>query len=141
MEFDSNVQCITSYFFKKQIQIAKKFNKPIIIHCRDAYEDCYEVVSEVGYFNGVVHSFASDLDMAKKFTDLGFYLGLSGPITFKNGDSQKEVAKFIDITKLLLETDSPYLTPVPFRGKRNEPSYVEFVAEEIAFQKKISKKE
>ncbi len=85
-----------------------------------------------------MHSFAGDVEQAKKFVNLGLLIGLSGPITFKNGINQKLVAKEIDLTKLLLETDGPYLTPVPFRGKVNRPEYIKYVAMEIAEQKNMS---
>ena len=123
------------------MKLAKKLNLPYIIHCREAYEDCFEIIKNNNYYNGVIHSFSSNLDMAIKFIDLGLYIGISGPITFKNGIDQKEVAKSIPIDRILVETDAPYLTPVPYRGKRNEPKYVEYVLEEISFQRKISKKE
>ena len=129
------------YFFEEQLKIAKNLNLPYIIHCREAYEDCFEIIKNNRYYNGVIHSFSSNLDMAMKFIDLGLYIGISGPITFKNGIDQKEVAKTIPIDKILIETDAPYLTPVPYRGKRNEPKYVEYILEEISFQRKISKEE
>ena len=111
------------------IEAAKKLNLPYIIHCREAYEDCFEIIKNNNYYNGVIHSFSSNLDMAIKFIDLGLYIGISGPITFKNGIDQKEVAKLIPIDRILVETDAPYLTPVPYRGKRNEPSYTAHTAE------------
>lgn len=127
--------------FKKQLDLAKKYNLPVIIHGRDSYEDCYEVLREYAPIKGIMHSYAGDSNYAQKFIDLGLEIGLSGPITFKNGHSQKEVAQTIDLQYLHIETDGPYLTPVPFRGKRNRPEYILYVAEEIAFQKKISVEE
>jgi TatD DNase family protein len=127
--------------FKKQIELAKELKLPIVVHARESYEDCYEILSEYAPLEGVMHSFASNAKCAKKFVDLGMKIGLSGPITFKNGESQREVAREIPISELLLETDGPYLTPVPYRGKRNKPEYIEYVAEEIAKQKSITKDE
>lgn len=125
-------------YFRKQIEIALEFDLPIIVHSRDAYDDCYVVMKDYPGLRGVMHSFAGTLEQAHKYVDLGFYIGLSGPITFKNGENQKLVAKEIDLSRILIETDGPYLTPEPYRGKRNLPEYIEFVAQEIAFQKKIS---
>lgn len=117
--------------FEKQIQLAQKLNYPIIIHCREAYEDCYEICKKYAPLQGVIHSFASDSEMAQKFIDLGFYIGIGGPVTFKNGISQKEVVKAIQLDRLLIETDGPYLTPTPNRGKRNEPAYLQYILDEI----------
>ncbi len=127
--------------FEKQIKLAQKLDLPIIIHARDSYDDCYEILKKYSPVNGVIHSFAADAQMAEKFVDLGLQIGISGPITFKNGHNQKEVAKAIDLKNILLETDGPYLTPAPYRGKRNRPEYVDFVAAEIAFQKQTTKEE
>ncbi len=124
--------------FELQIELAQKLDLPIIIHAREAYEDCYDILKKYAPVKGVMHSFAADKIMAKKFIDLGMYIGISGPVTFKNGYNQKEVVSEVSLDKLLLETDGPYLTPVPYRGKRNLPEYVEYVAEEIAFNQQIS---
>ena len=132
---------IQKEIFIKQIELAQKLDLPIIIHARDSYEDCYDILKEFAPIKGVMHSFADNLEMAKKFVSLGMKIGLSGPVTFKNGDNQKEVAKGIDLRDLLIETDGPYLTPVPYRGKRNKPEYILYVAEEIANQKNIKVKE
>ncbi|MFV0288055.1 MAG: TatD family hydrolase [Mycoplasmatales bacterium] len=125
------------YWFKKQINLARKLNKPIIIHARESYDDCYEILQEENYFYGVMHSFADDYTSAKRFLDKGMYLSISGPLTFKNGHNQKEVIKNMDLNRLLVETDGPYLTPVPFRGKVNYPWYVQYILEEIALIKEM----
>ncbi len=127
--------------FRKQIELAQKLELPIIIHARDAYDDCYEILKEYAPINGVMHSYADSGENAMRFVELGLMIGLSGPITFKNGYQQKETAKEVPLEKLLLETDGPYLTPVPYRGKRNRPEYIEFVAQEIAFNKQLSKQD
>jgi len=126
------------HYFREQIEIALEYDLPIIVHSRDAYDECYDIIKEYPLLRGVMHSFAGTVEQARKYVDLGFYIGLSGPITFKNGINQKEVAKEIELSKILIETDGPYLTPVPYRGKRNLPEYIKFIAQEIAFQKKIS---
>lgn len=118
--------------FHKQMQIASKLNLPVIIHSRDAYQDCYEILKQYPTVTGVIHSFSDNYKMASKFIDLGYYIGIGGPVTFKNGHNQKDVVRNIDINRLLVETDGPYLTPTPHRGKRNEPAYLKYIIEEIA---------
>ena len=113
-----------------QLSVAAKYNKPVIVHIRDAMEDAYNIISKYKV-KGVIHAFSGSYEMAIKFIKLGFKLGIGGVITFKNC-KLKEVIEKIDISNILLETDSPYLTPVPFRGKTNYPAYVKYVAEEIA---------
>lgn len=124
--------------FEDHLKLAKKYDFPIIIHAREAYDDTYEILKKYAPIKGIMHSFASDEILAQKFIDIGLEIGISGPITFKNGQSQKDVAKNIDLEKLHIETDGPYLTPVPYRGKTNQPEYIKYVAQEIAFQKDIS---
>lgn len=126
--------------FIKQIRIAKKMNKPIIIHSREAINDTYEILKteDIKAIGGIMHSYPSSVDMAKLFIDLNMYISLSGVVTFKNARKTKEVARDIDLKYLLLETDAPYLTPEPYRGKINYPQYTYYVAQEIALQKGIS---
>ncbi|WP_080147143.1 TatD family hydrolase [Marinilactibacillus piezotolerans] len=125
--------------FRRQIRVAKELNLPISIHNRDATEDTYKILKEenIESIGGIMHSFNVDTYWMEKFLDLGMHISLSGVVTFKNAPEVKEVAKAVPFEKLLIETDAPYLTPVPYRGKRNEPSYVRFVAEEIAKQRDL----
>ncbi|MEC6747943.1 TatD family hydrolase [Marinilactibacillus sp. XAAS-LB27] len=120
--------------FKRQIKVAKELNLPISIHNRDATEDTYNILKEaqIQDIGGIMHSFNVDTYWMEKFLDLGMHISLSGVVTFKNAPEVKEVAQAVPFDRLLIETDAPYLTPMPHRGKRNEPSYVRFVAEEIA---------
>jgi TatD DNase family protein len=119
--------------FESQIKLSIKYHLPLIIHSRDAIEDTYEILKKYkGLTYGVMHCFSSSLEMALKFIDLGYYIGLDGPVTFKNAKEPKRVAANIPLDKMLLETDCPYMAPSPHRGERNESSYVVFVAEEIA---------
>ncbi len=127
--------------FEWQVKLSKEKDLPIIIHAREAYDDCYEILSKYAPIKGVMHSYADIGENVERFLNLGMYIGLSGPITFKNGQNQKETAKVVPLNRLLLETDGPYLTPVPYRGKRNRPEYIEYIAEEIALQKQVSKEE
>ncbi len=127
--------------FKKQLELAKELNVPYIVHCREAVEDTFNIIKEIGYYKGIMHSFAENYESAKKFLDLGLYVSISGPLTFKNGHNQKDVVRNIDLNKLLVETDGPFLTPVPHRGEINYPYYVEYIIEEIANLRDLNKEE
>lgn len=120
--------------FRTHIRAAKTLNKPLVIHTRESAEDTLRLMLEEGadQVSGVMHCFTENWDIAKKALDLGFYLSFSGIVTFKNALTIKEVAQKAPLDRILVETDSPYLAPVPYRGKPNEPSYVFHVAEEIA---------
>ena len=120
--------------FRNHIQAAKTVNKPLIIHTRDAAEDTMRILEEEGaeQCGGVMHCFVENWAIAKRALDLGFYISLSGIVTFKNATDLQEVAKQLPLDRILVETDSPYLAPVPFRGKSNEPAYVLHVARFLA---------
>ena len=122
--------------FKRQIEIAKRVDLPIVIHSRDAFQDTYDILKEADY-KGVIHCFSGNKDNAKMYMSLGFYFGIGGVITFKN-TNLKETIKDIPLDKILLETDSPYLAPTPHRGERNESKYIPVIAEEIGKNKNIS---
>lgn len=126
--------------FRKHIRAAKLVKKPLIVHTRDAREDTIKIMQEenAAEVGGVMHCFTESLEMAKAAMDLNFYISFSGIITFKNAQELVEVARIIPLEKILIETDAPYLAPVPFRGKTNEPKYVKYVAEKIAEIKGIS---
>ena len=114
----------------KHIALAKELSKPLIIHDREAHRDCFDALC-------VFHAYSGSVEMMHEAVAHGFYIGLGGVVTFKNAKTAKEVAKQVPLDRLLLETDCPYMTPVPFRGRRNEPSYVRYVAEEIARLREI----
>lgn len=120
--------------FKNHIQAAKVLGKPLIIHTREAGHDSLDVLKKEGAdeVGGIIHCFTEDWAYAKKALDLGFYISFSGIVTFKNAHDIKEVAKKVPMDRFLIETDSPYLAPVPFRGKPNYPTYVPYVAEHLA---------
>lgn len=117
--------------FTKQILIAKKYDKPIVIHARDAYEDTFDIL-KLATHRGIMHCYSGSAEMAKRYIDIGFEISLAGPVTFKNAKTPKDVARIIGIDHLMIETDCPYLTPHPFRGKLNEPANVVYIAQEIA---------
>ena len=116
----------------KQLQLAKELNLPVIIHSREAKKDTLEIIRQSGINKGVLHCFSGDMDMAEKAMAMGFYISIAGPVTFKNAKTPREIAKAIPDDYLLIETDAPYLTPEPFRGKRNEPSYLVQTARAIS---------
>jgi TatD DNase family protein len=117
--------------FVKQLALAEKVALPVIIHDRDAHRRVIEILKSEGTSNGVMHCFSGDVNLARQALDLGFYISFAGPITY-NGKAAGEIIKKMPPDRLLIETDCPYLTPVPFRGKRNEPAYVKYVLERVA---------
>ena len=125
--------------FKKQIELAKKYKKTIVVHSREATEDTYNILEELDIkdLKVVLHCYSSSAEMAKKFLKFNMMFGISGVVTFKNGAKLRKVVEEIDLKYLLLETDSPYLSPEPNRGKINEPYNIYFVAMKIAEIKKI----
>ncbi len=120
--------------FRNHIRVAKTLNKPLIIHTREAGQKSLDVLAEEGahQVGGIIHCFTEDWEYAKRALDLNFYISFSGIVTFKNALQVKEVAKKVPAEWFLIETDSPYLAPVPFRGKSNYPTYVRYVAEQLA---------
>lgn len=126
--------------FINQILLAKQISLPISIHDRDAHGDIIEIIKtqQAGINGGVLHCFSGSLEMAKYCIEQGFYLSFAGPITFKNAVKLQEIVRKVPLERLLVETDCPYLTPVPYRGKQNEPSFVRFTAAKVAELKEIS---
>ena len=126
--------------FRRQIAIAKEMKLPIVIHNRDATEDCYKILKEEGIqdIGGIMHSYNGDLEYMKRFLDLGMHISFSGVTTFKNAPQVRECAKLVPFDRMLVETDAPYLAPVPYRGKRNEPGYTRYVVETIAKERGIA---
>ncbi len=125
--------------FARQLNLAGELGLPVVIHDRDAHREVYDIIcSEEGYrHGGVIHCFSADYDWARRFVDLGFVISIPGTITFPKSHLQQEVAGKLSLDDLLIETDAPFLTPIPHRGKRNEPAYVGFVAEAIAKIRKL----
>ena len=123
--------------FVEQLELANDLNKPVIIHDREAHGDCFEIIKR---FNtrGVFHCFSGSVELSKELLKRGWYLGFDGPITYKNARKTIEVLEECPLDRILLETDSPYLSPVPMRGKRNDSRNLEYIAQKIAEVKKIS---
>ena len=141
--YDEPDREIQKIWFERQLELAREIKKPVVIHSREAALDTMNILkgvraSEIG---GIMHCYSYSKEIAKELVDLGMYLGIGGVVTFKNGKKLKEVVEYIPMEHLVLETDSPYLTPVPFRGKRNNSSYISYVVREIALIKGISEEE
>ncbi|WP_248559253.1 TatD family hydrolase [Mammaliicoccus sciuri] len=141
--WDKSPKDIQKEVFRKQIALAKRVQLPIIIHNREATQDCVDILkeenaSEVG---GIMHRFSGSNEIADEILKMNFYISLGGPVTFKNAKQPKEVAQHVPLDRLLVETDAPYLSPHPYRGKRNEPARVKLVAEQIAELRGISYEE
>jgi TatD DNase family protein len=141
--WDKSPKEVQKDVFRRQIRLARKVKLPIIIHNRDATEDVVTILKEehVEEVGGIMHCFTGSIEVAKQCMDMNMYISFGGPVTFKNAKKPKEVAAELPLDKLLIETDCPYLTPHPFRGKRNEPGYVSYVAEQIAELKGITYEE
>lgn len=136
--WDKSFNDLQKEIFIKQIKLANELNLPIDVHDRDAHKDTFDILKE--YNNGskvVMHCFSGSVEFAKECIKEGWYLGIGGVVTFKNAVKMKEVVQAVALEHILLETDAPYLTPVPYRGQENQPAYVKFVAEEIAKLKGI----
>ena len=120
--------------FKELIALARELKLPIVVHDRDAHQETLSILKEEKAFEvgGVIHCFSGDYEMATKCLDMGFYISIPGTITFSKSTSLQELVRSIPLEWILIETDSPFLAPIPFRGKRNEPSYVRYVADKIA---------
>ena len=119
-----------------QLELANKYNKPVVIHSRDAIKDTYNILKKYN-LKGTIHCFSSSLEMALEFIKLGYKIGVGGTLTFKNSKTIQDIVKQIDIKNILIETDSPYLSPEPLRGKKNVPSNIYYVAKKISELKNI----
>ena len=140
--WDTSFKDIQKEVFAKQVKLANRLSLPLVIHDRDAHKDTFDILKEHNQTSPVLfHCFSGSVEFMRECTNAGWYIALGGVVTFKNAVKMKEVAKCTPIEKLVLETDSPYLTPVPFRGKPNTPAYVKYIAEEIAKIRNMSLEE
>jgi TatD DNase family protein len=132
--YDTAVPAVQRALFREQIRLARRLELPIVIHSRDAEEDTFHILAEekAGEVGGMFHCFTGDRRMARRALDAGFHISLAGIVTFPKANELREVARMVPTDRLLIETDSPFLSPTPHRGKRNEPAYVTHVAEAIA---------
>ena len=123
--------------FIKQLDLAIKYNLPVIVHSRDAVQDVYDILKTKD-IKGSIHCYSGSTEMAKEFIKLGFYIGIDGPITFKNNKKQRDMVKEIDVNYILVETDSPYLSPEPNRGDKNTPLNLKYIINQIAIERDLS---
>lgn len=132
--YDNSPRDLQRKWFKEQINLAKQVDLPVVIHTREAAQETFDILKEAqdGSLRGVLHCYSGSVEMAIEYIKLGFYISFAGPVTFKNARSIREVAKSVPLDRLLVETDCPYLTPEPNRGKRNEPIFVKYTAGTIA---------
>ena len=136
--WDKSYNDLQRDIFIKQIKIANELKLPVIVHSRDAHQDTFDIMKE-NQTKGILHAYQSSLELAREYIKLGYYLGIGGVLTFKNAKVIKDVVREIDLDFLLTETDGPYLTPEPFRGKINKPEYIKYILEEISSIKQIDK--
>lgn len=139
--YDNSPREDQRFWFKRQLELAKELDLPVIIHSREASQETYDIIIESGIKEGVIHCFSGSYELAKEYVKRGFYIGVGGSSTFKNAKKTVEVIKNIDISHILIETDCPYLTPVPCRGERNDSSYLKYVVENMSHIKDISQEE
>ena len=138
--YDFSPREIQKDVFEKQLILAKELDLPVIIHDREAHEDTWNLLKKYSP-KGIVHCFSGSVEMARDIVNLGMHIGLGGAVTFKNAKKPVEVAKYVPLERLVLETDCPYMSPVPFRGKRNDSSLIKYTAEFISELKGISPQE
>lgn len=129
------------YWFKRQLDLAAELDLPVSIHSREASQETFDIIKSSNVRKGSIHAFSGSVEMAKDYIDMGFHIGVGGVVTFKNAKKLVDVVRFVPINKILLETDSPYLSPVPFRGTVNNSQNLKYVAEKIGEIKQISPEE
>jgi TatD DNase family protein len=129
--YDHSPRDVQRSVFERHIALAKELDKPVIVHNRESTEDMVAILSRSGA-RGILHSYTESLDVARKLVDLGYYISFSGIVTFRSAEPLRDVARALPYDRVLIETDTPYLAPVPFRGRDNEPAYVVKVAELLA---------
>lgn len=125
------------YWFKRQLALAEELDMPVIIHSRDASQECFDIISASNVRKGVIHCYSGSAPMAQDYADMGFYIGIGGSLTFKNNKKTMEVVEKLPLEKILIETDSPYLAPVPYRGRRNDSRLLKYVVEKISEIKNV----
>lgn len=140
--YDHSPRSIQQQVFIRQLEVARQTQKPVIIHARDAHGDLMNILRKEGDgLTGIIHCYSGSLEMARELVNQGFYLGIGGSLTFTNAKKLKQIMAVIPLDAMVVETDCPYLTPHPYRGRRNEPAYVRLVAQEIAALKQITEEQ
>lgn len=141
--WDEPERSIQKKWFERQLQLAREVSLPVVIHSRDAAKDTLDIMKaeKAGDIGGVIHCFSYGIEMAREYLDMGFYIGVGGVVTFKNGKKLKEVVEYTPIERIVTETDCPYLAPTPHRGERNSSLYIPLIIEEIAAIKNMDVQE
>ena len=127
--------------FRRQCQLAKRLDKPLVVHVRDAHVECAQILKEEGMSKGMIHCFTGDWEAGKRYLDMGFHLSISGVVTYKKTEALQAAVSYAPLSALLIETDTPYLAPIPQRGKKNEPGYIVHTAAKVAELKGVSVEE
>ena len=135
--YDLSPRDLQRHWFKRQLELADELKMPVIIHSRDAAQECFDIIKNSNVRNGVIHCYSGSAEMAEEYIKMGFYIGVGGSLTFKNNKKGVETVERIPIEKILIETDSPYLAPVPYRGKRHDSRLLKYVVERISQIKNI----
>jgi TatD DNase family protein len=130
--YDHSPRDVQAEAFRRQCRLALKLGKPLVVHVRDAHAQCAEILKGEGMSRGMIHCFTGDTDAARAYLDLGFHLSISGVVTYKKTEALQAAVAFAPVERLMVETDSPYLSPVPYRGRKNEPSFVQHTAAKVA---------
>ncbi|AKJ05212.1 TatD DNase family protein [Archangium gephyra] len=142
--YEHSARDVQREVFRRQCALAKRLGKPLVVHVRestkggDAHPECEAILKEEGMSRGVIHCFTGDTEAARRYLDLGFLLSLSGVVTYKKTEALQDAVRFAPLERLMVETDSPYLAPIPYRGKKNEPSYVIETAKKVAELKGVT---
>ena len=139
--YDNSPRDLQRHWFKKQLQLAKEVDLPVIIHSRDAAQECFDIIEESGVRKGVIHCYSGSAQMAMDYISMGYYLGIGGVVTYANAKKTVDVVAAVPIERIVIETDCPYLSPVPNRGKRNDSLNLKFVVEKISEIKSMSHSE
>lgn len=125
-------------WFKRQLELAEDTSLPIVVHSRDAAQDTFDIIREFRGLRGVIHCFSYSVEFAREYVKMGYYIGVGGVVTFKNGRKLHEVVKEIPLESIVVETDAPYLSPEPYRGRRNSSAFIPYIIERIADLKNVS---
>ena len=141
--WDKEGHDLQKHWFMRQMELAHEMKLPMIVHSREAAKDTLDMViaAKPLELSGVIHCYSYSVEQAREYLNMGYYIGIGGVLTFKNGKKLKEVAEYAPLSQIVLETDCPYLAPVPYRGKRNDSSKLSYVAEEMAAIKQVSVEE
>lgn len=130
--YDRSPRDVQRDSLERQAALAKRLGKPLVVHVRDAHEDCRRILAESGIRSGVIHCFTGDTSAARAYLDLGFHISIAGVVTYRKTEALQDAVRFAPLDRLLVETDSPFLAPVPHRGRKNEPAYVVETARKLA---------